>query len=148
MEAQQDFRELLELFNDRKIDFMIVGGFALAFHGAPRFTGELDIFIRSDEENASRIMDALAGFGFGSAGLNKTDFMDPDRVVQLGVPPVRIDLITSISGVTWEEANAGRVFSEFGGVPVSYLGRNEFIKNKKAIGRHKDLADIEALDEI
>ena len=145
MEVQQDFKELLELFNAHKVEYMIVGGYALAFHGAPRYTGDIDILVKSNEENAQQVTDALAEFGFGSLGLDKYDFMCENKVVQLGVPPVRIDIITSISGVTWDEASREKVEGRFGDIQVYYIGRDQFIKNKRAIGRRKDLADIEAL---
>jgi len=147
MEPQRDFRELLELFNDRHVEYLIVGGYALAFHGAPRFTGDLDIFVKAEASNANRIMTALEAFGFGSIGLTASDFERPDQIVQLGVPPVRIDLITSISGVSWEEAWAGRVTGRYGDTPVQYIGREQFVANKRATGRTKDVADIEVLDE-
>jgi hypothetical protein len=147
MEVQQDFRELLRLFNAHDVAYVIVGGYALAFHGAPRYTGDLDILVRPDEDNARRIMKALDVFGFGSIGLQHADFMYQDKVVQLGVPPVRIDIITSISGVSWEKAIAGSVKGHYGEIPVSYLGRDEFIENKRAIGRLQDRADLEALGE-
>jgi len=99
MEIQQDFKDLLELFNAHKVEYIIVRGYALAFHGAPRYTGDIDIFVKPDDENATRIMSALEDFGFGSVGLVAQDFERPRQVVQLGVPPVRIDIITSISGV-------------------------------------------------
>ncbi len=147
MEVQQDFKELLRLFNAHDVAYVIVGGYALAFHGAPRYTGDFDILVRPDEENARRIMKALDVFGFGSIGLQHADFMCQDKVVQLGVPPVRIDIITSISGVSWEKAIAGSVKGYYGEIPVYYLGRDEFIANKRAIGRLKDRADLEALGE-
>jgi hypothetical protein len=92
MEIQQDFRELLGLFNDHKVEYIIVGGYALAFHGAPRYTGDIDIFVKPDTQNARRIMVALNEFGFGSVGLTEGDFEIPDKVVQLGFPPVRVDI--------------------------------------------------------
>jgi hypothetical protein len=147
MEVQQDFKELLELFNEREIECIIVGAYALAFHGAPRFTGDIDIYVRPTPENAARILDALAAFGFGSLGLKAEDFQRLGQVVQLGVPPVRIDLVTSLTGVTWEEASAGKAPGKYGDVDVYYLGRDQFIQNKRAIGRKKDLADLEALGE-
>jgi hypothetical protein len=147
MEVQIDFREFVELLNEHKVEFIIVGGFALAFHGVPRFTGVIDIFINSDKENASRIMNALISFGFGSLDLSSEDFQKPDNIIQLGHPPVRIDIVTSISGVTWEEAYATKAPGLFGDVPVSYIGKKQFILNKRATGRKKDLADLESLGE-
>ncbi|MDD5678766.1 MAG: hypothetical protein PHW60_12385 [Kiritimatiellae bacterium] len=147
MEVQPDFRDLLALLNAHKVEYLIVGGYALAFHGAPRFTGDLDIFVRPDSNNAQRVLDALAAFGFRFPNLTARDFQDPNKVVQLGVPPVRIDLITSISGVSWEEAEASKEPGIFGNVPVCYIGRQQYLANKRAAGRKKDLADIEALGE-
>ncbi len=148
MEIQQDFRDLLELFNSNKVEYIIVGGYALAFHGAPRYTGDIDIYVKPDTGNAEQIMTTLDGFGFGSVGLAAADFEKPGQVIQLGVPPVRIDIITSIGGVSWEEALAGRVAGRYGDIKVHYIGRKQFIKNKRTVGRKKDLADIEALDEM
>lgn len=147
MEVQADFKELLELFNAHRVDYLIVGGYALAFYGAPRFTGDLDILVKPDHDNAQRILAALTDFGFGSLGLTQEDFIQPERVVQLGVPPVRIDVITSLTGVTWPEAWAGKKSGLFGHVPVGFLGREEFVVNKRALGRKRDLADLEALGE-
>ncbi|MCA9423452.1 MAG: hypothetical protein KC994_00190 [Candidatus Omnitrophica bacterium] len=147
MEIYREWSELLGLFNEEQIDYLIVGGHALAFHGAPRFTGDLDILVRPDSENAAKVIKALAEFGFSFPNLTAEDFASPDQVVQLGVPPMRVDLITSLSGVTWDEASAGKVAGKFGNVPVDFLGRDQFIATKRATGRKKDLADIEALGE-
>ena len=147
MEVQQDFRDLLALFNAHKVDYIIVGSYALAYHGAPRYTGDIDILVRPNPENAQHILHALNEFGFSSIGLTIDDFTNPDKIVQLGAPPVRIDIITSLTGVSWEEAAAGRVEGKYGDVIVCYIGKNEFVSNKQAIGRKKDLADIEALGE-
>ena len=147
METQPDFRELLALFNARHVEYLIVGGYALAFHGAPRFTGDLDIFVKPDAANVQCILTALEAFGFASVGLTPSDFERPDQVVQLGVPPVRIDLITSITGVSWNEAWAGRIAGRYGDIPVHYIGREQFVANKRATGRTKDVADLEVLGE-
>jgi len=147
MEVQEDFREFLELLNAHEVQFLIVGAYALAFHGAPRFTGDIDVFVKPDNANAKRIINALADFGFSSLDLTINDFKDQNKVIQLGLPPVRIDIITSISGVTWEEADASKEPGLFGDVSVSYIGKKQFITNKRATGRKKDLADIEALGE-
>lgn len=145
MEVQQDFKDLFELFDAHNVEFMIVGGYALAFYGAPRYTGDMDVYVKPDAANASRIVSALDAFGFKSAGLTISDFDTPDKVVQLGVPPVRIDIMTSLTGVTWEEAFSGREPGKFGDMSVYYIGRKQFIANKRAISRKKDLADIEAI---
>ncbi len=147
MEAQKDFKELLELFNGHKVEYMIVGSYALAYHGAPRFTGDIDIFVKPSLDNAQRILSALSDFGFGLLSLTIDDFQNPDSVVQLGVPPVRIDIMTSITGVTWQEADQGKLEGVYGDIPVYFLGREQYIANKRAIGRKKDLADLESLGE-
>lgn len=147
METQPDFRELLALFNAHHVEYLIVGGYALAFHGAPRFTGDLDILVKPDAANAERILTALKVFGFAAMGLTQSDFESPDQVVQLGVPPVRIDLITSLTGVSWDEAWAGRTAGNYGDIPVYFIGREQFIANKRVTGRTKDLADLEMLGE-
>ncbi|GAB6269475.1 MAG: hypothetical protein STSR0002_22170 [Smithella sp.] len=147
MEAQKDFKELLELFNGHKVEYMIVGAYALAFYGVPRFTSDIDIFVHPSPENAKKILSALADFGFSSLSLTIEDFQNPDSVVQLGVPPVRIDIITSITGVTWEDADKGKQEGLYGDVPVHFLGKEQYITNKRATGRKKDLADLESLGE-
>jgi len=147
MEIQPDFRDLLELFNSHKVKYLVVGGYALAFHGAPRYTGDIDIFVSPDAKNAGRIVTALGEFGFGSVGLSAADFKKPGQIVQLGVPPVRIDIITSITGVSWDEAFSSRARGNYGDVQVHYIGRELLILNKKSVGRKKDLADLEALGE-
>jgi hypothetical protein len=147
MEVQPDFSELLELFNAHHVEYMIVGGYALAFHGAPRFTGDLDIFVNPTAANAQRILAALDAFGFTSAGLTSNDFTSPDQVIQLGVPPVRIDLLTSITGVSWDAAWADKTAGRYGDLAVYYIGREQFLANKRATGRTRDLADLEALGE-
>lgn len=147
METQRDFEELLGSFNAHRVEYLIVGGYALAFHGAPRFTGDLDLLTRPTPANGARVLAALEAFGFASLGLTTADFSEPDRVVQLGVPPVRVDLVTSITGVTWEEASAGCVAGDYGKVRVNFLGRAQLVANKRAVGRRRDLADLEALGE-
>ena len=147
MEIQPDFRDLLELFNSHKVKYIIVGGYALAFHGAPRYTGDIDIFVASNAKNAERIFSALKDFGFGSVGLTPADFNKPGQIIQLGVPPVRIDIVTSITGVSWEEAESNQVKGNYGDIRVQYIGREQLIVNKKDVGRKKDLADLEALGE-
>ena len=147
MEIQQDFRELLELFNAHEVEFVIVGAYALAFHGVPRFTGDMDIHVKPDPDNAVKILAALKEFGFGSLDLNESDFLEPDKVIQLGVAPVRVDLITSLTGVSLQQIYSGKVQGIYGDVKVYYLGREELLSNKRALGRKKDLADVEALGE-
>jgi hypothetical protein len=147
MEIHPDFSELLRLFADFQVEYAIVGGYALAFHGAPRYTGDLDVLVSTRPENAKRIMEALQEFGFGDSNLNASDFTEEGRFVRLGHPPVRIDVLTSISGISWEEVQANRVMGKYGDTDVPFISRDDFIRNKRASGRTKDIADIEALGE-
>ncbi len=148
MEVPNDYRDLLELFNAHSVEYLVVGAYALAFHGAPRFTRDMDLLVRPTTGNAERVLAALAEFGFPDSGLAIADFDRPDQVIQLGYEPVRIDMITSVSGVSWEEAWNGRAAGECGGVPVQYLGREQYIANKRAAGRLKDLADVEEIEKL
>ena len=116
MEVQQDFKDVLKLLNAHKVDYVIVGAHALAFYGAPRFTGDIDILVKPDRENARRILAALVEFGFGSVELKPEDFTDPEKIVQLGMPPVRIDILMSLTGVSWEDISGCRVPGTYGDV--------------------------------
>jgi len=143
---QKEFKELFASLNARRVEYLVVGAYAMAFHGIPRFTGDLDVFVRPTPQNAKRLLAALEDFGFGSLGLTADDFSQPDRVVQLGVAPIRIDLLTSLSGVSWEEAVSHKRRVLYGGISVPVIGIQEMIANKRAVGRTKDLADIELLE--
>ena len=147
MEVQKDFRDLLALFSKHKVDFIIVGAYALGFHGVPRYTGDLDVLVRPDTTNGDNIMAALNEFGFGGVGLSPSDFEKEGKVVQLGFPPIRVDILTSITGVSWQQAESGSAAGRFGDLMVKYLGRLEFVTNKRALGRKKDIADLEAIGE-
>lgn len=147
MEVQKDFKELLELFNAHNVEYIIVGGYALAFHGAPRFTGDIDLLVKADVKNAERILSALKDFGFEFSELSVQDFQSSDKVIQLGVPPVRVDLLTSLTAVSWRDAESSKIEGKYGDIPVYFIGKQQFILNKKALGRKKDLADLEALGE-
>ena len=141
----QDFVDLLRAFVDADVRFMVVGAYALALHGRPRATGDLDIWIDATPENARRIMQALGAFGAPLAEISEQDFARPGVVYQIGVAPGRIDLLTDLSGLTFAEAWADRVRSPFGAVEVDFIGRDSFIRNKRAVGRAKDLGDIDGL---
>lgn len=145
MALHPDWLALLSLLRSENVRFLIVGAHALAVHGAPRFTGDLDILVERSPANARAVMAALRRFGFGRVGLDERDFTRPNRVAQLGLPPVRIDLLTSISGVSFEKAWERRVETKLGGEPVAVLGFEDMLRNKRASGRPKDLADVAAL---
>ena len=146
MKIHGDFKDFISLMNANGVEYVVVGSFALSFLGYPRATGDIDFWVRKSPENASRILKVLDEFGFGNMGVEKEDFLE-DKVIQLGQPPVRIDLMTELDGLTSEEIWAGKVGGKFGDMPVFYLGRDAFIRNKRSLGRHKDLADLEALGE-
>jgi predicted nucleotidyltransferase len=147
MDVPNDFRELLECFNDHGIEYVVIGAYALAFHGAVRATGDIDLLVKPSLENAERLLAALADFGFPSLGLEPEELEVPDQVVQLGVPPVRVDIMTSISGVSWEDAWANRESGHIDQVPVYFIGREDYAANKRASGRPKDITDLNALGE-
>jgi predicted nucleotidyltransferase len=142
---QKDLREFVGLLNSHGVDYLIVGGHAVAYHGYPRYTGDVDFFIRPSPENAARVLAVLGDFGFGNTGVSISDLTTPERVIQMGLPPNRIDLLTSISGVSFEDAWAGRVADDLDGLPVLFLGREELLRNKQATGRTKDRDDLEKL---
>lgn len=148
MKLQQDLREFIALLNSHEAEFLVVGGHAVAFHGHPRFTGDIDFLIRPSVQNATRVLNALQAFGFGELKLSVDDFVKPGNVVQLGRPPNRIDLLTSISGVEFEDAWLSRVQAELDGLPVCFLGWQSLIENKQASGRPKDLADVAKLRAV
>jgi hypothetical protein len=142
-----DWREFIALLNSHSVEYIVVGAWARSFYGVPRATGDIDFFVRCSPENASRLVQALDQFGFGSLGITPDDLDKPDRIIQLGIDPYRIDIVTGISSVTFEEAWQERVNAELDGLPVFFLSRRLFRKNKQAAGRPKDLADLDALPE-
>ena len=145
----EDFRDLLAALLGTEARFLVVGAHAMAVHGVPRATGDLDVWIAADPTNADRVWSALRTFGapVAAMGVGRDDLTRPDQVVQIGLPPRRIDILTSISGVGFDEAWSGRVTHEVGGLAVPFLGRAELVRNKRASGRTKDRADLEALGE-
>jgi hypothetical protein len=145
MNLPKDLREFVELLNGLDVRFLIVGAFAVAYHGYPRYTSDIDIFVDNSAQNAELLLKAIHAFGFGDTGLSQEDFTSKDQVVQLGVAPNRIDLITSISGVNFDEAWSSRELGELGGVRVPFISRNLLKRNKEATGRRQDLADLEQL---
>jgi hypothetical protein len=145
--VEPDFREFLELLNEEQVEALIVGGYAMAYHGVPRYTKDLDLYVHPTADNAAKIMRVLERFGMGSIGLTLSEFCKEDRVIQLGVAPVRIDLVTSIPGVRWERAWNNKVSVLYGDVPTFVIAKDDLIASKKVLGRKVDLADLEALGE-
>jgi hypothetical protein len=141
------FIEMLSALFAADAEFMVVGAHALAAHGVPRATGDLDIFVRATSENARRVLTALRAFGAPLFELTERDLSTPDTVFQIGLPPSRIDLLTSISGVTFDDAWPRHMDVTLGTLIVPVIGRDDFVTNKKAAGRTKDLLDVQMLDQ-
>lgn len=138
-----DFVDLLRAFVAHDVRFMIVGAYALALYGRPRATGDMDVWVETTPENAARVMRALAAFGAPMQDITEADFARPGAVYQIGVAPERIDILTSLTGLTFAGAWPGRQRHAFGDVDVDFIGREDFITNKRATGRARDLGDIE-----
>ena len=145
MKLDKDFNEFVELFVAKGVRFLVVGGYALAAHGYPRATDVFDAWVWANSENAEKIIECLTEFGFGKLNLSADDFTTLDRVVQLGYPPYRIDIITSISGVEFDTAWANRLVIDVDGLQVPFIGRDDLLTNKRATGRPRDLLDVEYL---
>jgi predicted nucleotidyltransferase len=140
-----DFREFIRLLNNNEVKYLVVGGYAVGIHGHPRYTGDLDIWLLPDKHNVFKILKSLDEFGFGSLDITENDLMKEGTVIQLGQPPLRIDLLNSIDGVSFNECYPNKKTVTIDGLEVNFIGYNDLIKNKKATGRHQDLGDIENL---
>jgi hypothetical protein len=143
----QDFLDLLRACIDHNVRFLIVGAYALGVHGRPRATGDLDVWVDPTPGNAANVMRALDQFGAPPGQVTADDFSRPGVVFQMGLPPVRIDVLTELTGLTFDEAWPGRIAAAFGPLTVDVIGREAFIRNKRAAGRARDLGDLEALGE-
>jgi hypothetical protein len=141
-----DFVALLRELSAADARHLLVGAYAVTFHSRPRATGDLDIWIARDEQNAQRVFTALQAFGAPLEQLTVADLTTPDLVFQMGVPPRRIDLLTSLTGIEFEEAWPDRVVGKFGELDCAYIGRESLIRNKRALGRPRDLADVDLLE--
>jgi len=145
MNTQPDFKELLALLNEHAVEYMIVGGYAVAFHGVPRFTRDIGIFYEATEENIGRLMRALGAFGFEEGDLAADEFRKKGTVLSFGVAPVRVDLLNDIDGITYAEAKPNVVCGTYGGVEANFIGLQDLLRNKRASSRGRDKADIEEL---
>ena len=143
----QDFKEFIQFLNDNHVQYLIVGGYAVAIHGHPRYTKDIDIWIETSLDNANNLLQALEQFGFSSLGLQTQDFLTPDQIIQLGYPPNRIDLLTNIDGVVFEDCYPLRLEVIIDDVVVTFIDLDNLKKNKKASGRLQDLADLENLSD-
>jgi hypothetical protein len=143
-----DFRDILSAFCEEKVEFMLVGAYAVAAHGLPRATGDIDLWVKCSDENAERVWAALTRFGAPLGNISKADFVAPANVVQIGVTPRRIDILTQITGVTYEEAEARTVTIELEGLTIPVIGLAHLLQNKSAVGRPQDKADVTRLQEL
>ncbi len=145
LQLPPDFKEFLQLLNDQQVEYLLVGGYAVAYYGYPRATGDIDFWLAVDPRNAERIVAVLTAFGFGSSGATPAVFLQENNIVQMGVPPMRIDLFTTLSGVTFAACYARRVQAVLDGVMVKIISLDDLKVNKQASGRFKDLNDLAQL---
>jgi hypothetical protein len=148
MKLEQDFKEFIEWLNAHDVTYLVVGGYAVGAHGLPRATKDLDVWVLAARDNADGLIAALDDFGFGGLGLQAADFVRDDVIVQLGYPPVRIDILTSIDGVQFVDAYPHRVEGSIDGLMICFIGREDLIANKRAAGRRQDLADADRLEGL
>ncbi len=142
----KDFKEFIELLNESNVKYLVVGGYAVAFHGHPRYTKDLDVWIELSADNANNIIEALNKFGFGSLGLKPDDFLESDQIIQLGYPPNRIDILTTLNDLEFEDCYNAKIEAEIQGLKINFIHIEHLKKNKRATGRPQDLADAEHLE--
>ena len=148
MKVEKDFREFIALLNRHDVHYLIIGGFAFSFYAEPRYTKDIDILIEQSNENAGKIMEAIKDFGFTDIDLTEKDLLEIGQVIQLGVAPVRIDILTSIKGMDFQRFWENRVNGRYGDIEVFFISKQDLIRCKRASGRKQDLADIEKLERI
>jgi len=147
MTLAKDFEDFLELLTKHEVEYMVVGGYALAFHGKPRHTGDLDIWINKSPKNARSMVQVVKEFGMQSLGLKEADFLRPGYITQIGYPPLRIDILNNIDGLEFKEAKKEMQIIDTDGLSVRYIGLHDFVKNKLASGRPQDLTDIKEIQK-
>jgi hypothetical protein len=141
----KDFKEFIELLNANKIEYLIVGGYAVGFHGYPRYTGDIDIWINPDTKNIKKMPKVLEEFGFASSEVYENDFKNKENIFRIGNPPYRIDIMTEIDGVTFQDCYPNKIEKEIDSTEMNFIGYSDLLKNKKASGRKQDLLDLENL---
>lgn len=146
MALSRDFKEFIEFLNQNEVRYLVVGGYAVSFHGYPRYTKDLDIWIQVSADNADRVVRAITDFGFASLGLKQEDFLQPGVIVQIGYPPLRIDLLTQPSGVDFASCYANKIAIDLDGLKVDVIGLEDLKTNKRASGRTQDMLDLENLE--
>jgi hypothetical protein len=147
MTLDPDFEDFIKLLNQHEVDYMIIGGYAMAFHGKPRYTGDLDIWIDISESNAQKMLLVIEDFGFASLNFEKEDFLRENLINQLGYPPLRIDILTSIDGINFIDAYPQKQVIVIEDFTANYIGLNDLIQNKNASGRQQDLVDVNTLQK-
>ncbi len=148
MRVEKDFKEFIALLNRHDVHYLIIGGFAYSFYAEPRYTKDIDILIEQTQKNAKNILDAIKDFGFEDLKLTDKDFMEPGQIIQLGMDPVRIDILTSIKGTDFNNFWPNRVSGQYGDISVFFISKQDLIHCKRISGRKQDLADIEKLEKI
>ena len=144
----KDFSEFLGLLNKNKVEYLVIGGYAVAYHGYPRYTGDLDIWFNPEEDNVNKILVSLSEFGFESLNIHQNDLLKPGNIIQLGYPPIRIDLLNNPDGISFSDCFPRRVEQILeNGLTINYISLSDLITNKKASGRYRDLDDLENLSK-
>lgn len=147
IEFPKDFKEFLQLLNSRKIEYLIVGGYAVGFHGYPRATGDLDVWVAVNERNALKLVEVLRAFGFNLPELKKDLFLEREKVIRMGVPPMRLEILTSIDGVLFNSCYKNRIIADLGELQVNFISKEDLLINKRASGRPQDLVDFDKLKD-
>jgi hypothetical protein len=142
----KDFKKFIELLNENNVKYLVVGGYAVALHGHPRYTKDLDVWIELSPDNAGRLLQTLENFGFGSLDLKLDDFLEANQIIQLGYPPNRIDILTTLTDLKFEDCYKSRIQVEIQGLHINFIDIENLKKNKRATGRSQDLADVENLE--
>ena len=145
IELHPDFKDFLRLLNSHNVRYLLVGGYAVGYHGYPRATGDMDIWIEMSESNSKKVASAFRDFSMPNELISEDLFLETNKVIRIGVPPVRLEVITSASGVDFNECYSNREVFEIDGIPINFISLQDLKKNKRAAGRHKDLEDIEHL---
>ena len=147
IEFPKDFKEFLQLLNSKEVEYLVIGGYAVGYHGYPRATGDMDIWISMNEKNALKMINALKEFGFDLPELKKEMFLKKEKIIRMGVPPMRLEIITTIDGVGFEKCFKNRVIADFESFKVTFISKGDLLINKRASGRPKDLVDYSKLQD-
>jgi len=147
IEFPKDFKEFLQLMNSKEIEYLVVGGYAVGYHGYPRATGDMDIWIAINKNNAMKMVDSLKEFGFDLPELKNELFLQEEKIIRMGVPPMRLEILTSIDGVSFDTCFKNRVIADFGAFKVNFISKDDLLINKRSSGRPQDLVDFDKLQK-